>query len=47
MIFTASLTLNIKIPFVLSISTFFGGHEPQYATPKNQHTWFKDFALSC
>ncbi|KIM87363.1 polysaccharide lyase family 14 protein [Piloderma croceum F 1598] len=35
------------IPFVPSISTFFGGHEPQYATPKNQHTWFKDFALSC
>jgi len=28
-------------------STFFGGHGPQYATPKDQYTWFKDFAMSC
>ncbi|EJF62717.1 hypothetical protein DICSQDRAFT_57979 [Dichomitus squalens LYAD-421 SS1] len=27
-------------------STFFGGHEPRYATPKDQFTWFKDFAMS-
>jgi hypothetical protein len=26
-------------------STFFGGHEKQYATPKDQYVWFKDFAL--
>ncbi|KAA1477690.1 hypothetical protein DENSPDRAFT_787000 [Dentipellis sp. KUC8613] len=26
-------------------STFFGGHDPQYATPKDQYTWFKGFTL--
>ncbi|TBU26093.1 hypothetical protein BD311DRAFT_462777 [Dichomitus squalens] len=30
----------------LFFSTFFGGHEPRYATPKDQFTWFKDFAMS-
>ncbi|KAF7359122.1 hypothetical protein MSAN_01253700 [Mycena sanguinolenta] len=28
-------------------STFFGGNGPRYATPRDQYTWFKDFALSC
>ncbi|PPQ69530.1 hypothetical protein CVT26_001788 [Gymnopilus dilepis] len=27
-------------------STFFGGHEEKYATPKDQYVWFKDFALA-
>ncbi|KAF9036879.1 hypothetical protein BJ165DRAFT_1354279 [Panaeolus papilionaceus] len=27
-------------------STFFGGHEDEYATPKDQYTWFKDFKLT-
>ncbi|KAF8842631.1 hypothetical protein BDN67DRAFT_1035498 [Paxillus ammoniavirescens] len=26
-------------------STFFGGHGEEYATPKDQYTWFKDFAI--
>lgn len=26
-------------------STFFGGHEERYATPKDQYLWFKDFAV--
>ncbi|KAG8217141.1 hypothetical protein J3R82DRAFT_5200 [Butyriboletus roseoflavus] len=29
----------------LFFSTFFGGHGKQYATPKEQYTWFKDFAI--
>lgn len=27
-------------------STFFGGHDEKYATPKDQYTWFKDFAMT-
>ncbi|KAF8162746.1 polysaccharide lyase family 14 protein, partial [Crassisporium funariophilum] len=27
-------------------STFFGGHDVKYATPKDQYIWFKDFALA-
>ncbi|KAK7688891.1 hypothetical protein QCA50_007582 [Cerrena zonata] len=27
-------------------STFFGGHDSQYATPRDQYAWFKDFAMS-
>ncbi|KAF5344296.1 hypothetical protein D9758_012329 [Tetrapyrgos nigripes] len=27
-------------------STFFGGHEEEYATPKDQYVWFKEFELS-
>ncbi|KAI0933458.1 hypothetical protein AcV5_005597 [Taiwanofungus camphoratus] len=30
----------------LFFSTFFGGHEPEYATPKDQYTWFKNFAMT-
>ncbi|OBZ75549.1 Alpha-1,3/1,6-mannosyltransferase ALG2, partial [Grifola frondosa] len=30
----------------LFFSTFFGGHEPKYASPKDQYTWFKDFAMT-
>lgn len=26
-------------------STFFGGHDPTWASPADQHVWFKDFAL--
>ncbi|KIK82254.1 polysaccharide lyase family 14 protein [Paxillus rubicundulus Ve08.2h10] len=29
----------------LFFSTFFGGHGEEYATPKDQYTWFKDFAI--
>ncbi|KAF5353310.1 hypothetical protein D9756_007966 [Leucocoprinus leucothites] len=27
-------------------STFFGGHEDKYATPKDQYIWFRDFSLT-
>ena len=27
-------------------STFFGGHDPSWATPKDQYIWFKGFALT-
>ncbi|TFL01094.1 polysaccharide lyase family 14 protein, partial [Pterulicium gracile] len=27
------------------ISTFFGGHDEEYATPREQHVWFKDFRI--
>ncbi|CAE6446151.1 unnamed protein product [Rhizoctonia solani] len=27
-------------------STFFGGHTPNFATPKDQKLWFKDFSLT-
>lgn len=30
----------------LFFSTFFGGHEDKYATPRDQYTWFKDFAMT-
>ncbi|KAI0806800.1 hypothetical protein C8Q74DRAFT_1320907 [Fomes fomentarius] len=29
-----------------SDSTFFGGHESRFATPKDQFTWFKDFSMT-
>ena len=29
-----------------ALSTFFGGHDKEWATPKDQHVWFKDFELS-
>jgi len=29
----------------LFFSTFFGGHHKEFATPKDQFVWFKDFAL--
>ncbi|RPD59295.1 hypothetical protein L226DRAFT_488914 [Lentinus tigrinus ALCF2SS1-7] len=30
----------------LFFSTFFGGHEPKFATPKDQFSWFKDFSMT-
>ncbi|KAG2126839.1 hypothetical protein DEU56DRAFT_915952 [Suillus clintonianus] len=30
----------------LFFSTFFGGHGDGWATPKQQYTWFKDFAIT-
>ncbi|TFY79184.1 hypothetical protein EWM64_g4826 [Hericium alpestre] len=30
----------------LFFSTFFGGHDTGYASPKDQYTWFKGFALT-
>ncbi|KAI0737966.1 hypothetical protein C8Q80DRAFT_289331 [Daedaleopsis nitida] len=30
----------------LFFSTFFGGHESRFATPKDQFSWFKDFAMT-
>ncbi|KAJ2911456.1 hypothetical protein MD484_g8961, partial [Candolleomyces efflorescens] len=30
----------------LFFSTFFGGHDEKYATPRDQYVWFKDFAIS-
>jgi len=29
----------------LFFSTFFGGHEPEFATPTDQYTGFKDFLI--
>ncbi|TFK87691.1 polysaccharide lyase family 14 protein [Polyporus arcularius HHB13444] len=29
-----------------SANTFFGGHEPKFATPKDQFSWFKDFSMT-
>jgi hypothetical protein len=29
----------------LFFSTFFGGHTAEWASPKDQHTYFKDFAM--
>lgn len=29
-----------------SFSTFFGGHEQSWRSPKDQYTWFKDFGMS-
>ncbi|KJA21033.1 polysaccharide lyase family 14 protein [Hypholoma sublateritium FD-334 SS-4] len=37
--FTGPVRAKIEI-------TFFGGHEPEYATPRDQYVWFKDFALA-
>ncbi|PCH38571.1 polysaccharide lyase family 14 protein [Wolfiporia cocos MD-104 SS10] len=35
------------VPFTgLFFSTFFGGHEPEYATPKDQYAWFQDFSMT-
>ncbi|KAG6826388.1 hypothetical protein H0H92_015998 [Tricholoma furcatifolium] len=30
----------------LFFCTFFGGHEPRFASPKDQYAWFKDFSMS-
>lgn len=32
--------------FFFFFSTFFGGHDEKYATPRDQYIWFKDFALA-
>ena len=37
---------NLADPWPVIRSTFFGGHERKYATPKDQFTWFKDFAMA-
>ncbi|KAI0373200.1 hypothetical protein BV20DRAFT_797237 [Pilatotrama ljubarskyi] len=43
----ASVASPTPIGFTgLFFSTFFGGHEAKYATPKDQFTWFKDFAMT-
>ena len=36
---------NVAETKVFICSTFFGGHEKKYATPRDQFTWFKDFAM--
>ncbi|KAK7037583.1 hypothetical protein VNI00_011075 [Paramarasmius palmivorus] len=28
-------------------STFFGGHESEWASPRDQYVWFKNFSMSC
>ncbi|KAF7790964.1 hypothetical protein EIP86_001923 [Pleurotus ostreatoroseus] len=30
----------------LFFSSFFGGHEERYASPRDQYAWFKDFSMS-
>lgn len=43
-------TIEHTVPLVgfvgLFFSTFFGGHEDQYATPRDQFAWFKDFQIT-
>jgi hypothetical protein len=34
-----------RCPLINVYSTFFGGHGTEYETPRDQYTWFKDFAL--
>ncbi|KAE9396009.1 hypothetical protein BT96DRAFT_958351 [Gymnopus androsaceus JB14] len=34
-----------SIPAPTSVLTFFGGHEKEYASPKNQLVWFDGFAM--
>lgn len=41
-----SMIENIRFRLIFELSTFFGGHDPQYATPRDQYVWFKDFAIS-
>ncbi|CAE6431981.1 unnamed protein product [Rhizoctonia solani] len=43
----ANLAAARKVPGFSGIffSTFFGGHTPKFATPKDQRIWFKDFSL--
>ena len=41
-----SRVLLVRLTDALARSTFFGGHEPKYATPRDQFTWFKDFAMT-
>ncbi|KAJ7491070.1 hypothetical protein FB451DRAFT_630594 [Mycena latifolia] len=37
---------TVPVGFIgIFFSTFFGGHGPAYATPKDQFAWFKDFEL--
>ncbi|QRV86810.1 polysaccharide lyase family 14 protein [Ceratobasidium sp. AG-Ba] len=42
-----NLATKNKVPGFSGIffSTFFGGHEQHFATPKDQKVWFKDFKL--
>ncbi|KAJ7184514.1 hypothetical protein C8R46DRAFT_461965 [Mycena filopes] len=41
-----SVQATYPIPFCgIFFSTFFGGHGKEYATPKDQFVWFKDFNL--
>ncbi|KAF8706000.1 Alginate lyase, partial [Rhizoctonia solani] len=43
----ANLAAAKRVPGFSGIffSTFFGGHTPNFATPKDQRIWFKDFSL--
>ncbi|KAH7928145.1 hypothetical protein BV22DRAFT_1005372 [Leucogyrophana mollusca] len=34
---------HVRLPYH---STFFGGHEEDYATPKDQYTWFTNFSIN-
>ncbi|KAJ7700842.1 hypothetical protein B0H17DRAFT_213241 [Mycena rosella] len=37
---------TVPVGFIgIFFSTFFGGHGPAYATPRDQYVWFKDFVL--
>lgn len=48
-IFFRLVFILFKVVDLISIrysSTFFGGHTADWATPKDQYAWFKDFAMS-
>lgn len=40
------VSLQRLIVLITIPSTFFGGHDEKYATPKDQYVWFKDFGLA-
>jgi hypothetical protein len=33
------------LTYLNGLSTFFGGHHREFASPKDQFVWFKDFSL--
>jgi len=45
-VFTTRRVARLNSSTLWAVSTFFGGHDKEWATPKDQFVWFKDFELS-
>ena len=45
-VFTTRRAARLNPSTLWAVSTFFGGHDKEWATPKDQFVWFKDFELS-
>ncbi len=45
-VFTTRRVARLNSFTLWAVSTFFGGHDKEWATPKDQFVWFKDFELS-